>query len=184
MCGLFPKQRMMFYFLPQSAGRFLKIANKLGDFRARRTRHSLLSKVALLCIPMGIWFYTLFAISHPQNTLLPFYRNLWFPLFLFLLVPWGIFDFFSSWRVLRGRSFFVEVLDSARTMQRPAEPFINQEQRGNCTRIGQCNGRSHAKISSTVMQDLSMPLLTPYVLVQPHSAIGDLPCMWNASSVK
>ena len=72
----------------------------------------------------------------------------------------------------------------ARTMQRPAEHFIDKEQPENCTRIWVCNGRLHTKTSSTVMQDLSMPLLTPYVLVQPHLSMGDPPCMWNARNVK
>ena len=47
-----------------------------------------------------------------------------------------------------------------------------------------CNDQSHAKISLIVMQDLSMPLLTPHVLFHPHSLMGDAPCMWDASSVR
>ena len=69
-------------------------------------------------------------------------------------------------------------------MHKPAEHFINEEQRWKCTRIWLWNGPSHAKISSTVMQDLSMALLTPHILVQPYSSLGKPPCLWNASSVK
>ena len=69
-------------------------------------------------------------------------------------------------------------------MNGPAEHFIHQEQRENCSRIWLCNYQSYAKTSSLVMQDLSMPCLTPHVLVQPHSSMGDTPCMWNASSAK
>ena len=41
-------------------------------------------------------------------------------------------------------------------MKGPAEHFIHQKQRGNPSRIQLCNCQSHAKISSIVMQDLSI----------------------------
>ena len=120
---------------------------------------------------MGIWYCTLFAISHPKILYYPF-RNLWFLLFSSLLVPCGIFDSFLLLESIWGALILpVEVLDSARTMQRHAEHFTNQEQCGNCTRILLCNDRLHATINSIVMQDLSMALLTPYVLIQPHSSM-------------
>ena len=77
----------------------------------------------------------------PQNTLLPC-TNLWFSLFSSLLAPSKIFDSFllleSIWGAITSP---VEAFDSAWTMQRPAENFINQEQRGECSRIWLCSGR-------------------------------------------
>ena len=35
-CDLFPKKRIIFYFFAVISRTFLNIANKLGDFRARR----------------------------------------------------------------------------------------------------------------------------------------------------
>ena len=137
---------------------------------------STFKRVALLCICTGIWYYTLFAISHPKilyYTLLEISNSLCSHPFL---CPGEFLILFSFWRVFGGAHFLVEVLDSAQTMQRSAEHFINQERRGNCTRICQCNGRLHTKISSTVMQDLSILLfLTPYALVQSHSLMGEPP---------
>ena len=69
------------------------------------------------------------------------------------------------------------------TMHGPAEHFIHQEQGEKWSRIWQCNGQSCANISSIVMQDLSIPLLTRPVLFHPHSLMGDTPCMWDTSSV-
>ena len=120
----------------------------------------------------------------PQNTLLPC-TNLWFFLFSSLLAPSKIFDPFLLLESIWGAfNLPVEVFVSARTMQRLAENFINQEQRGKGSRIWLRSCRSHAKTSSTVMQDLSIPLLTPCDLVQPHVSIGGLPCTWKASSVE
>ena len=60
-------------------------------------------------------------------------------LILSSLTPSSAKQFFDSFLLLesiRGALILpVEVFDSARTMQRPAEHFINQEQRGNCSRI-------------------------------------------------
>ena len=69
-------------------------------------------------------------------------------------------------------------------MRGPSQHFIHQEQRGNWSRIWQCSGLSYANISSIIMHDLSMSLLTPHVLFHPHSSMGDTHCMWDASSVE
>ena len=60
----------------------------------------------------------------------------------------------------------------------------SQEQFGNCSKIWLCNSQSHAKISSIVMQELLMRLLTPHILFHPHSSMGDIHCMWYACIVK
>ena len=109
-------------------------------------------------------------------------------LILSVLIPSGVqqnFRFFSHFgEYLRVAHLPVEVFDSARSMQGPAEHFINQKQRGNCSRIWLCNGSLHTKTSSTVMQDLLISLVTPYALAQPHPSMGEPPCTWKASSVE
>ena len=69
-------------------------------------------------------------------------------------------------------------------MNGPAEHFIYHEQGQKCSRIWICNYQLYAKTSSLIMQDLSMSRLTPHVLVQPHSSMGDTPCMWSTRSAK
>ena len=135
---------------------------------------------------MGVYHCTLFAITYmPQNTLLSF----WISVISSVLTPSGAlpnFDYFllSESTYLGGAHFTAFVLGSARTMHGSAKHFIHQEQRGNWSSIWVCNGMSYANISSIVMQDLLMPLVTLHVLFQSHSSMGDTPCMWGASSVK
>ena len=69
----------------------------------------------------------------------------------------------------RGNHFTGVSFRQCLNMNGPAEHFIHQEQRGNCSRIRLCNYQSYAKTSSLVMQNLPMPHLTPHVLVKPHS---------------
>ena len=139
-------------------------------------------KVALLCIPMWINSSTLFAIFYPK-TLDYSFRNLWFLLFSSLLVPCGIFDSFLLSKIIWGALILpVVVLDSARTMQRPAEHFILLHPSGPAWKlyhtriIWLCKGQTHTKISSTVMQDLSMPLLTISIFSSNHTRR----CMWES----
>ena len=121
----------------------------------------------------------------PQNILPPFFKTV-ISSVLLPSVALRKFWFFSPVEETWGRSFywFYVVLDSVRTMHGPAEHFIHQEQSGNLSRIWLCNIQSHAKISSIVMQDLSMACLTPRVLAQLCSSMGGTPFMWNASSAK
>ena len=68
-------------------------------------RRSLLLKVALLCIPMGVWYCTIFAISHPKILYCPLEisDSLCSPPF------WRLADFlilFSFLRVFGGRPFY------------------------------------------------------------------------------
>ena len=103
---------------------------------------------------------------------------------LILLAPWGFFCSFLLSESFGGALILpVFVLDSAWTW-RTCEHFIHEEQFWNPTRVWLCNGQSHAMISSIVMKSLLTLRLTPHVLVQPHSPMGDTPYMWNRSGVK
>ena len=103
---------------------------------------------------------------------------------LLVLASCRIFYYFLLLESIWGEIIVpVLVLDSAWTWK-DLWTLIHQEQRGNPSRIWLCNDQLHAKISSTVMQDLSMPLLTSYVPVESHSSMREPLCMWHASSVK
>ena len=115
------------------------------------------------------------------------FRNVWFPLFLSLLVPCRIFDsFLLSESILGALILPVLVLNSARTMHGPAEHFIHQEQSENWSRVW-----LHMQWP-TVRKDqldscarfIDATLDPSCSLFRPHSSMGDTSCMWDASSIK
>ena len=116
----------------------------------------LLLKVALSCFSVGIFLFHSILDFLSQIVLLPFLKS-------------GIASVLSPSSALQNFILFSpvgEYLKGAHhtdfsfrqcyDMKGPVEHFIHQKQSGNPRRIQLCNCQSHAKISSTVMQDLSI----------------------------
>ena len=133
-----------------------------------------------------IYYFTLFVISFHQNALLLFSKSVISSVLTPLLAPCGIFDSFllSESTYFGGAHFTSFSFRKCSNHARTCRTLHTSETVLKLCRIWLWNCHSHAKISSIVVQDLSIPRLTPHVLFHPHSLMGDTPFMWNASSVK
>ena len=133
-----------------------------------------------------IYYFTLFVISFHQNALLLFSKSVISSVLTPLLAPCGIFDSFllSESTYFGGAHFTSFSFRKCSNHARTCRTLHTSETVLKLCRIWLWNCHSHAKISSIVVQDLSIPRLTPHVLAQPHSLMRDTPCIWNTRSAK